>query len=144
MIAGNERVRAVAPDLSEALADAIARYDAAGADFDTKGAAGARQTSVVAAVTTLPLKGSTRRDVVQLICAVDAFSQDGLTVEQLCGRLRKSHQTVSSAVNWAEAAGWIVDSGQRRMTTHRKPAIVWRPTSKATAATREASTGTEG
>jgi hypothetical protein len=45
--------------------------------------------------------------------------------------LRRSHQSVSSAVNYAEAHGWIRDSGERRNTQFGRKAIVWVPTDKA-------------
>jgi hypothetical protein len=43
-----------------------------------------------------------------------------------------------SAVNYAETAGWIRDSGQRKLTPSKAKAIVWEPTEAATTAIKEA------
>jgi hypothetical protein len=104
----------------------------------TNGTTSARDTSIAAAKTNLPLKGSMRRTIVQTVVAHYCEYRVGMTCAELEARLRKTHQTVSSAVNYAETAGWIRDSGQRKLTPSKAKAIVWEPTEAATTAIKEA------
>lgn len=105
--------------------------------LDGKGTASARQTSILAGVTTLPNKGSVRRKVIAIVVAHHAHYRTGLATFELEARLHKSHQTVSSAVNFAEQHGWIKDSGLRRKTQFGKDAIVYEPTAMAVDALRD-------
>lgn len=123
------------------LVAAFEEFERVAADFDAAGGAGKRQTSVIAAVTTLPEKRSCRMGIIQTLVAHYQMHHAGMTISELKARLRKEHQTVSSALNYVENAGWVRDSGERRLTNHRKPAIVWVPTDKAIAAVRDSSLG---
>jgi hypothetical protein len=113
-------------------------FDQLRRDFDGDAPVSARDTSIAAAKTNLPLKGSMRRTIVQTIVAHHCEYRVGMTCAELEARLRKTHQTVSSAVNYAETAGWIRDSGQRKLTPSKAKAIVWEPTEAATTAIKEA------
>ena len=123
-------------------ADGIRRawevFDQLRRDFDGDAPASARDTSIAAGKTNLPLKGSMRRTIVQTVVAHYCEYRVGMTCAELEARLRKTHQTVSSAVNYAEAAGWIRDSGQRKLTPSKAKALVWEPTEAATTAIKEA------
>jgi hypothetical protein len=110
---------------------AHAAFEKLCADLEGPGAASARNTSIVAAHTAIPSKGSARHAVISVLVATWALYRTGMTCSQIEGRLRKSHQTISSAVNFAEEHGWIKDSGERRPTQFKRPAIVWVPTDKA-------------
>lgn len=50
---------------------------------------------------------------------------DGLTDSEAEHVLKRAHTTVSSARNFLAEGGWIVDSGHRRLTPSKRPAIVW-------------------
>lgn len=99
-------------------------------DFEGPGAASARRTSINAANAKIPLKGSMRRSICEVIASQFREFRTGMTCDQLEARLRKPHQTVSPAVNHLERAGWIFDSGEERKTRSGQPAIVWAPTDK--------------
>lgn len=111
--------------------------------LDGKGAASGRQTSVAAAHDNLPGKGSLRRVVVDTLVAHWQEYGVGMTCDQLEARLRRKHQSVSSAVNFAENSGWIGDSGEQRVTTSGSKAIVYRPTDRAIERVRSYQLGTE-
>ena len=60
----------------------------------------------------------------------------GLTCFELERKIpgaRERHSSISSAVNWAENAGWIRDSGHVRCTGSGAEAIVYEPTDKLVA-----------
>ena len=124
-----------------ALVEVIDDFDRTVADFAAAGGASARQTSIVAAVTTLPAKDSVRRRIVQTITAHHQMFHTGMTITEIKARLRIEHSTASAALNYVEMSGWVRDSGEKRLTQHRKPAIVWVPTDKAIAAVRDVSMG---
>ena len=117
-------------ELDEALTaltlavDAYNAYDAA-----VITGAGARwaegsETSRQAAAMALPRQGSVRHQIVAHLANLPPLANPGYTDRQLERRIGASHQTVSSARNWLCEAGWLEDSGQRRLTNDR-PAAVW-------------------
>lgn len=116
------------------LLDAWDEFDALRKNLEGAGATSPRDTSIAAGVADLPAKGSTRRLVISTVVLNYRLHRTGMTVAELCSRLRKPHQTVSSAVNFAEERGWLRDSGQRRKTSHNREAIVFAPTELAIAA----------
>lgn len=121
-------------DEEQRRAEAILeRYDALVAlqSFDGDRPAVARDTSIAAAKTRPPAAGSLRRRIVQAITTHWKLYDTGLTADDLCVRLRRGHASVSSAVSDMETKGWIEDSGQRRETSSKCKAIVWRPTERA-------------
>lgn len=126
-----------------AVCESYCEYRNIADDLDGKGAASSRQTSVAAAHDSLPGKGSLRRTVVDLLVAQWQEYGVGMTCDQLEARLRRKHQSVSSAVNFAENSGWICDSGERRNTSSGSKAIVYRPTDRAIERVRSYQLGTE-
>ncbi len=97
----------------------------------------ARDTSIRAALTDMPRKGSLRRDVIQTLVAYHSQFDAGMTCDDLERRLRKSHQSMSPRVHELEKGGWIRDSKERKNTRSGQKAIVWRPTDKAIERMRE-------
>lgn len=88
---------------------------------------GSPETSAAAALS-LPNSGSVRKAIIMelAMCHMASFlDTQGLTDEEIERRLRRSHQTCSSARNWLLNAGWIIDSGYRRRTSNRRDAVVW-------------------
>lgn len=96
-------------------------------------------TSENAALSYMPRAGSFRRRIIDEIRSVGFWSTNnwgekraaGLTDDELERRLRAKHTTVSSARNYLVEAGWLTDSGARRDTAGRRPAIVWQLTDAA-------------
>lgn len=86
---------------------------------------GSPETSRWAAGLAVPVQGSARHHIVGALSHVAELSRPGYTDEQLERRLGSSHQTVSSARNWLVEAGWVVDSGHRRLTRSGRKAVVW-------------------
>lgn len=81
------------------------------------------KTSIVAASLSGPMAGTVRRRIVDEIrCAPESLY--GLTTDELEVALRKSHTTVSSAVNYLTSIGWLRDSGYERLTRGGRPAMV--------------------
>lgn len=93
-------------------------------------------TSRQAAKLAWPTQNSTRLAIVALLANVTGLARPGYTDRQLEARLRRSHQTVSSARNWLCQAGWVEDSGIRRSFNGR-PACVWQLTEAAHQALKE-------
>lgn len=122
------------------LMDAWDAFDVVRRDLDGDRAASGRRTSIATAKTALPLAGSTRRRVLESVCAQWRMYGIGMTGSELEGRLRKSHQTVSSAVNYLEARGWLKDSGRTKPTSLNRPAIVFVPSDLALRQIAEAAT----
>lgn len=56
---------------------------------------------------------------------IRASLDDGLTDSEMEFMLRRSHQSVSSARNFLASAGWIYDTGRRRLNPSGGQAIVW-------------------
>lgn len=81
-------------------------------------------TSRRAAFMAAPRQGSVRHQIVAHLVNVPPLAHPGYTDRQLERRIGSSHQTVSSARNWLCEAGWLEDSGHRRLTNDR-PAVVW-------------------
>lgn len=79
-------------------------------------------TSQAAAGLAVPVQYSARQQIIKLLAHLGEL---GLTDDQMETRLRRSHQTVSSARNWLVEAGWVRDSGQRRKTRSGRMAVVW-------------------
>lgn len=116
----------------EALMRAVEALDAYGPSEIVGGRGswveGSPSTSEMSAHLISPTTGSLRRRLVDEIAVAmwqAGGCQRGLTCAELCGRLHRKHQTVSSAVNWAEHAGWIMPSGFLRDATPGHPAIVY-------------------
>lgn len=86
---------------------------------------GSPETSRGAAGLAWPVQGSTRHQIVGALSHVAHMARPGYTDAQLEHLLRRSHQTVSSARNWLCEAGWVIDSGTRRLTPSKRKAIVW-------------------
>lgn len=79
-----------------------------------------------------PLHG-VRLMVVDELVAEHYRDRPGMTTQALETRLRKPHTTTSSACNGLKEAGWIMDSGLRRLTAASRRAIVWTLTPAALA-----------
>lgn len=116
--------------------DAVEALDAyLNPDLDGPGAVGRNspETSTAAAAWVAPRLGSLRRLVLDEVRSVQFFQSKGLTDDELETRLKKSHQSLSSAVNSLVAKGWLRDSGFRRLTRSGREAIVWELTDAARA-----------
>lgn len=116
-----------------ALAVAVRAYNAY--DVAVITGAGARwaegsETSRQAALMAAPRQGSVRHQIIGHLVNVPPLAQPGYTDRQLERRIGASHQTVSSARNWLCEAGWLEDSGHRRLTNDRA-AAVWQLTAAA-------------
>lgn len=53
-------------------------------------------------------------------------SMGGATTDELEWELNLRHQTASAQVRHLTEAGWLEDSGERRLTRSGRAAIVWR------------------
>ena len=101
---------------------------------DGAAAASGRQTSIAAAKTNLSAKttwrGKVQRAVLNAGRVFDSHGviRGGLTCDELELLLGGTHQSISSAVNYAEEHGWIRDSAIRRKTRSGSQAIVYEPT----------------
>lgn len=112
--------------------DALRAYEAeqvTGAE--ARWAEGSPETSREAAKLAWPVQKSCRLDIIALLANVPATAHPGYTDAQLEHRLKRSHQTVSSARNWLVQAGWLRDSGVRRFTPSHRKAVVWMLTDAA-------------
>lgn len=122
----------------EALLSAVDALDAYGPAEIVGGRGafvhGSPETSETSAHLMSPRTSSIRRLVIDEV-AVGMWQRGltGLTCRELEGRLKRPHTTVSSALNWAINAGWLMDSGFRRDATPGHPAVVWRLTPAALA-----------
>jgi len=118
----------------DAFIEALSRLQTEAEEYNAYDAAvitgaGARwaegsETSRQAAAMAAPRQGSVRHQIVAHLANVPPLAHPGYTDRQLERRIGASHQTVSSARNWLCEAGWLEDSGQRRLTNDR-PAAVW-------------------
>jgi hypothetical protein len=115
------------------VCDAYEVWDKLRKQYDGDRPAVASDTSIAAAKTRPLLAGSLRRRVVEAVVAQWKLYQSGLTTDQLEGRFRRSHQSVSSAVNDMMTKGWLKDSGERRQTRSNCKAMVLIPTDLALA-----------
>jgi hypothetical protein len=87
---------------------------------------GSPETSRGAAGLAVPVQGSARHRIVAALTQVPRLALPGYTDAQLEHVLGGSHQTISSARNWLCEAGWLIDSGVRRLTPSKRPAVVWK------------------
>lgn len=96
---------------------------------DGEAAASARQTSIGSAKMNLSVATSWRGKVQRAVYRAGQTHHNdilgGMTCDELEVALEGSHQSISSAVNYAEEHGWIRDSGLRRNTRSGTPAIVY-------------------
>lgn len=79
-------------------------------------------TSQRAAQKALPNSGTVRRRVYDFV----ASREFGATDDEIEIALDKTHQSVSAARNTLMNDGWLVDSGEERMTRSNSPAKVWK------------------
>lgn len=87
---------------------------------------GSPETSHNAALAATPIAGSVRRRIVDEIWSVEFWVPGlGLTDADLEHRLKAKHQTCSSARNWLVEAGWLRDSGQRKMAPSKRLQVLW-------------------
>lgn len=122
---------------ANALALAWQTYDAECDRLGEAGGSSGRFTSINAAHANLPRKGTLRWNILLCVVAQQAQFGTGMTVAELKARLKKEHSSVSSAINALYERDWLRDSGDKRLTQHGEPAIVWAPTDKAIAKCRE-------
>lgn len=93
-------------------------------DLDGDGAHNCTDTSIIASK--LPGKASLRRQVLNLLLVQYGYHGDGLTTAEVEERLKRKHQSVSSAMNFLAERGLVGDSGLRRRSS-----IVYAPTELA-------------
>lgn len=82
---------------------------------------GREHTSQVAAVRALPRSGSQRRRIYDLVKSTPG----GLTADDVQRITQLPTNSVNPRVHELAADGWLVDSGERRLTRYNSPAIVW-------------------
>lgn len=102
-------------------------------DEEVAGAHSGRDTSVAASTNLSAIntwRGKVQRRAFASGRATERFGRivGGFTCDEMETHLRGSHQSISSAVNWCENAGWIRDTGHRRRTRSGAEAIVYEPT----------------
>ena len=127
-------------DTNDRLADAVkALDDAAPGPIDGEPASNGVSTSNRAANAAWPLQSSVRRRIISEIAVVMAMQPEmrGCTSDELEHSIRRSHATVSAAVNHLVGAGWLIDSGFERPTRSGREAIVWRLSEPAIAMVQE-------
>lgn len=105
--------------------------------LDGERPANKQPTSIATSKADLPLAGSTRRKIVEVVTAHWGVYHQGMTVEQLCRRLNGKHQTISPAVNHLMERGWLKDSHDNDMTNQKHPKIRWIPTDLAVEVCRD-------
>lgn len=90
-------------------------------------------TSNRAANAAFPIQGSVRREIIAELHFIHSRVPTliGRTIDELEVELRRSHATVSAAVNHLAGACWIEDSGFERDTRSKRGAIVWQLTPRA-------------
>lgn len=90
-------------------------------------------TSNRAANAAFPIQGSCRREIIAELHFIHSRvpALIGRTIDELEVELRRTHTTVSAAVNHLAGAGWIEDSGFERDTRSKRAAIVWQLTQRA-------------
>ena len=90
-------------------------------------------TSNRAANAAFPIQGSVRREIIAELHFIHSRVPTliGRTIDELEVELRRSHATVSAAVNHLVGACWIEDSGFERDTRSKRGAIVWQLTQRA-------------
>lgn len=129
-------------DAYDELAEAWKAFEVLAAQADTEGASSGRPTSI-AASKDLSVMTSWRGKVQREVFNAGMFRPHlyatalagGMTCDDLERKLgayghSAPHQSISSAVNWAEKTGWITDSGYTRKTRQGKQAIIFDPTAK--------------
>lgn len=100
---------------------------------DGEAPAAKRQTSIVTAKTRLPSVTTWRGKVARSVWRAGIVRQTanglvgGRTCDEIERELHARHQSISSAVNYAEQHGWIRDSGHQRPTSSGSKAIVYEP-----------------
>jgi DNA-binding transcriptional ArsR family regulator len=92
---------------------------------------GAPDTSAAAAGLAEPVQYSARHRVITILARRHPTVADGMTDDELERASGNSHQTISSARNWLVEAGWVRDTGIRRMTRSNRQAVVWELTPAA-------------
>lgn len=128
-------------DAMEGLQNAWTAFENLRDDMNGAAAASARDTSIAAAKSNLPSIATLRGlvcaqvyvngPIIRRVLDETLFDQSsGMTCDELENRLHRTHQSVSSAVNYAESHGWIKDSKNRRKTRSGSMAIVFEPTDK--------------
>lgn len=125
---------------AERLIDAVKALDeAAPGPIDGEPVSNGVSTSNRAANAAWPLQSSVRRRIISEIAVVMAMQPErrGCTSDELEHSIRRSHATVSAAVNHLVGAGWLIDSGFERPTRSGREAIVWRLSEPAIAMVQE-------
>ncbi len=82
---------------------------------------GRTETSRVAAVRAFPRSGTQRRRIYDLVKSTPS----GLTADDVQRLTQLPTNSVNPRVHELALDGWLVDSGERRMTRYNSPAIVW-------------------
>jgi hypothetical protein len=114
-----------------ALAAVMGKLVALRMDLEGDAPASHRDTSIAAAKSNLPAKFSLRRAVLDKIVTRWMHTGWGMTTDAVEVEMKRSHQSVSSAINYLMERDLIRDSGQRARTRTASRAIVWLPTDKA-------------
>lgn len=121
-------------DTCEHLAAAVRTLrDAFPGPVDGEPVSNGVSTSNRAANAAFPIQGSCRREIIAELHFIYSRVPTliGRTIDELEVELRRTHTTVSAAVNHLAGAGWIEDSGFERDTRSKRAAIVWQLTQRA-------------
>lgn len=88
-------------------------------------------TETVAAALVRPQAGTMREQVLDLFIQ-DAEGPDrGFTDPEIAAALEMYQYTAAPRRKELHDMGWVVDSGERRLTVHQRPAIVWKLSARA-------------
>lgn len=101
-------------------------------ELDGQGLAVARSTSIAAAKSNIMGKQSLRRTILQVIVGHWDHFGWGMTTDEVQGRLRGKHQSVSARISeLVNTYGLLVDTGKKAETSSGAKAILWGPTPEA-------------
>lgn len=110
------------------------RWDDLRVQLDGQGPAVPRETSIAAAKANIMHKQSLRRTILQMVVAHWNHFGVGMTTDQIQGRLRGKHQSVSARVSeLVNTFELLVDTGVKGETSSGKKAVRWGPTAEAIA-----------
>lgn len=107
-------------------------WDALRKQLDGEGPAVARSTSIAAGKANIMAKQSLRRTILQVIVGHWDHFGWGMTSDEIQGRLKGKHQSVSARISeLVNTYGLLVDTGKKAETSSGAKAILWGPTPEA-------------
>lgn len=142
MPGGPERVTLL--ERERILVDCYCAWNELRLQLDGQGPAVARSTSIAAAKANIMLKQSLRRTILSMVVSHYRHFGTGMTSDEIQGRLKGKHQSVSARVSeLVNIYEFLVDSGEKRETSSKAKATVWKPTHEAIDLVQAAEMGAE-